>query len=110
MADSTIYLDGKAVGCAELASIAERELAAFFQAVTELYGDTYARLMAEKWIHRFDVGQIPLQSARRACRIVTVLVLASVLESGVQYPPEMLREAVSSNFRNGLQSTVDTIV
>jgi len=98
MADSTIYLDGKAVGCAELASIAERELAAFFQAVTELYGDTYARLMAEKWIHRFDVGQTPLESARRACRIVTVLVLAGLLESGVQCQPEMLREAVSSNF------------
>ena len=98
MADSTIYLDGKAVGCAELASIAERELAAFFQAVTELYGDTYARLMAEKWIHRFDVGQIPLESAGRACRLITVLVLAGLLESGVRCQPEMLREAVSSNF------------
>jgi hypothetical protein len=83
MADGTIHLDRKAVGCAELASIAEHELAAFFQAVTALYGDTYARLMAEKWIHRFDEEQIPIGRASRACRRVTVLVLADLAERGI---------------------------
>jgi hypothetical protein len=97
MANGTIHLRTKAAGCAELASIAERELAAYFQAVTELYGDTYARLMAEEWIRHFDVGHIPIESARRACRLVTLSAAASVVERGIQCEvnkPEMPRKAL----------------
>lgn len=37
--------------CAEPMTMAERELAAFFSAVTELFGKEQARLSAEDWLH-----------------------------------------------------------
>jgi DNA-directed RNA polymerase specialized sigma24 family protein len=37
--------------CAELVTMAERELAVLFTAVTELFGSEQARLSAEDWLH-----------------------------------------------------------
>lgn len=37
--------------CAELSAMAERELSAFFKAVTELFGSAQAETSANDWIH-----------------------------------------------------------
>ena len=37
--------------CSDLMTMAERELAAFFVAVKELFGSEQARLAAEDWLH-----------------------------------------------------------
>lgn len=38
-------------GCPELLARAEQELAAFFRAVTELFGSEQAEVSAEDWLH-----------------------------------------------------------
>jgi hypothetical protein len=38
-------------GCADLMTMAERELSAFFRAVTELFGLEQAELSAKDWLH-----------------------------------------------------------
>ena len=37
--------------CADLMTMAERELSAFFNAVTQLFGSEQAELSAEDWLH-----------------------------------------------------------
>jgi hypothetical protein len=37
--------------CPDLVAMAERELAAFFNAVTQLFGSEQAELSAEDWLH-----------------------------------------------------------
>jgi hypothetical protein len=55
--------------CADLATLAERELAAFFGAVTELFGSEQAELSAEEWLHEFTaIGSLPA-STRELRRI-----------------------------------------
>lgn len=40
--------------CADLMTLAERELAAFFSAVTELFGPEQAEHSAEDWLHELE--------------------------------------------------------
>jgi hypothetical protein len=40
--------------CADLMTMAERELAAFFRAVTELFGSEQAEHSAEDWLHELE--------------------------------------------------------
>ena len=47
-------MDNDKVDCACLMSMAERELAAFMSAVTELCGLDQARIAAEDWIYTFE--------------------------------------------------------
>jgi hypothetical protein len=56
--------------CADLAVMAERELSAFFRAVTELFGKEQAELSAEDWLHEFTaIGSLP--ASRRELRWIT---------------------------------------
>ena len=63
--------------CAELTTMAERELAALFSAVTELFGPEQARLAAEDWLHLFE-GMNRLPASTREWRRVTIEILALV--------------------------------
>lgn len=62
--------------CAELMAMAERELAAFLGAVTELYGAEQAEISAEIWLEELDsMSNLP-GPASRDWRTVTVAALA----------------------------------
>lgn len=63
--------------CADLMTMAERELAAFFGAVTEVFGAEQARLSAEDWLHELMAIQInDLPASPRQWRRLTVKVAA----------------------------------
>jgi hypothetical protein len=42
--------------CADLMTMAEQELAAFFRAVTELFGSEQAKHSAEDWLHELETS------------------------------------------------------
>jgi hypothetical protein len=52
-------------------TMAERELAAFFSAVTELFGSEQARLSAEDWLHEL-AAMNSLPASTRDWRRITV--------------------------------------
>jgi hypothetical protein len=51
-------------------SLAERELAAFFHAVTELFGAELAELSAKQWLHELETTE-DLPASTREWRRVT---------------------------------------
>lgn len=51
-------------GCAGLATMAERELSAFFRAVTQLFGSEQAELSAKDWLHELNESDTLPGSAR----------------------------------------------
>ena len=57
--------------CADLMSLAERELAAFFAAVTELYGSQLAEFAAKEWLRELEATD-DLPASTREWRWVTV--------------------------------------
>ena len=62
--------------CAEHMVMAERELAAFLSAVTELYGDEQATMAAAVWLEELDARNGLPGPASRDWRTLTVAVLA----------------------------------
>jgi hypothetical protein len=61
-------------GCADLIIMAERELSAFFNAVTQLFGSEQADLSAEEWLHELiEIDGLP--ATARECRLITARVL-----------------------------------
>ncbi len=59
--------------------MAQRELAAFFQAVTELFGREQAELSAEDWLQEVEAsGTLP--ASAREWRQITVKVIAQLAE------------------------------
>ena len=58
-------------GCASAAKMAERELSAFFGAVTELFGRDEAQLSAEDWLEEMNDIE-PLPSSIRDWRTITI--------------------------------------
>lgn len=57
--------------CANSVSLAERELAAFFGAVTELYGSELAEFAVEQWLRELEaIDYLPISA--REWRWVTV--------------------------------------
>jgi hypothetical protein len=72
---------------AGLMTTAERELSAFFNAVTELIGSEQARVSAEDWLQEFETLDSLSQLTRRDWREVTVAAsvrLASRLHASSQ--------------------------
>ena len=68
-----------ASGCAALVAMAEQELAAFFSAVTELFGSEQAERSAEDWLHEFEkLDAIP--SSAPEWRRITVNVSARLAD------------------------------
>ena len=61
--------------CGDLMKMAERELAAFFGAVTELFGPEQGEVSAKDWLHELTVSR-HLPESIREWRQLTVKVLA----------------------------------
>jgi hypothetical protein len=60
-------------GCADLMTMAERELSAFFNAVTQLFGSEQAELLAEDWLHELtEIDELP--ASTREWRLITAKV------------------------------------
>jgi hypothetical protein len=60
-------------GCADLMAMAEQELSAFFNAVTQLFGSAQADLSAEDWLHEL-IETDGLPSSIREWRLFTAKV------------------------------------
>ena len=57
-------------GCADLITMAEQELSAFFNATTELFGSEQAELSAEDWLRElFSIDGVP--ASAREWRLIT---------------------------------------
>ena len=61
--------------CGDLMAMAERELAAFFRAVTELFGSEQAAVSVEDWLHELAALN-DLPASTRQWRLLTVKVMA----------------------------------
>ncbi len=59
--------------CSDLAALAERELAAFFQAVAQLFGSEQAKLSVEDWLQE-AIEVDPLPTSVREWRSITAKV------------------------------------
>jgi hypothetical protein len=56
--------------CADLVTMAERELSAFFNAVTQWFGSEQAELSAEDWLHELiEIDGLP--TSAREWRLIT---------------------------------------
>jgi hypothetical protein len=61
--------------CSDLMGMGERELAAFFSAVTKLFGSEQAELSAEDWLRELmAINDLP--ASTRQWRLLTVKVLS----------------------------------
>jgi hypothetical protein len=61
------------LGCADFMAMAERELSAFFGAVTELFGSEEAELSAEDWLQELiEIDGLPVST--REWRLITAKV------------------------------------
>jgi len=59
--------------CPDLATMAERELSAFFNAITQLLGSEQAKLSAEDWLHELiEIDGLP--ASTREWRSITAKV------------------------------------
>ena len=68
-------------GCADLMTMAERELSAFFNAVTQLFGSEQAEVSAKDWLHELrEIDGLP--TSAREWRLITAKV-STRLPSGV---------------------------
>jgi hypothetical protein len=60
--------------CPDLMAMAERELAAFFNAITQLFGSEQAEVSAEDWLHELiEIDALP--TSAREWRLITAKVL-----------------------------------
>jgi len=72
--------------CADLMTMAERELSAFFNAVTQLFGSEQAELSAQDWLHELlamkrlpaSTGEWRLITAKVATRLANRLIASSL--------------------------------
>ena|SRR5271170_1130092 len=56
--------------CTDLVTTAERELSAFFSAITQLFGPEQAKLSAEDWLQELiEIGHLPVST--REWRLIT---------------------------------------
>jgi hypothetical protein len=59
--------------CDDLIALAERELSAFFSAVTQMFGSEQADLCAEDWLHELiEIDGLP--ASAREWRLITAKV------------------------------------
>ena len=59
--------------CADLTTMAERELSAFFNAVTQLFGSEQAEVSAEDWLEEL-IENDGLPTSAREWRVITAKV------------------------------------
>jgi hypothetical protein len=78
--------------CPELMTMAERELSAFFNAVTQLFGSEQAELSAEDWLHELiEIDGLP--TSTREWRLITAKV-------STRLPGRVNASSLSSEFTN----------
>jgi len=76
-------------------TMAERELSAFFNAVTQLFGSEQADLSAEDWLHELiEIESLP--SSTHEWRLITAKV-STRLPGGVNASPPPSRSAEFTN-------------
>ncbi|HWZ77485.1 MAG TPA: hypothetical protein VNX87_13170 [Candidatus Sulfotelmatobacter sp.] len=81
--------------CADSMNLAERELSAFFNAVTQLFGSEQADLAAEDWLHELiEIDRLP--ASAREWRLITAKV-STRLPGGVNASP---LSSLSAEFTN----------
>jgi hypothetical protein len=60
--------------CPDITTMAERELSAFFNAITQTFGSEQAELSAEDWMHELiEIDGLP--ASTREWRLITTKVL-----------------------------------
>jgi hypothetical protein len=60
--------------CPDLMTMAERELSAFFNAITQLFGSEQAEFSAEDWLHELiEIDGLPIST--HEWRLITTKVL-----------------------------------
>lgn len=78
--------------CTDLMTMAERELSAFFNAVTQLFGSEQAEISAEDWLQEsIEIDGLP--TSAREWRLITAKV-STRLPNGVNAP------SLSAEFTN----------
>jgi hypothetical protein len=78
--------------CTDLMTMAERELSAFFNAVTQLFGPEQAELSAEDWLQELiEIDRLP--TSAREWRLITAKV-STRLSNGVN------ASSISTEFTN----------
>ena len=75
--------------------VAERELASFLAAVTELYGPSQARFAAEDWLEEADLMDSPPRSEVRDWRSVTVAASARLASRVNEGAASAMRRSLS---------------
>lgn len=81
--------------CADLITMAERELAAFFSAVTQLFGSEQAELSAQDWLHELiEIDGLP--TSAREWRLITAKV-STRLRGGVKTSSRWSQSAECTN-------------
>jgi hypothetical protein len=79
-------------GCADLMTMAERELSAFFSAVSQLFGSEQAELSAEDWLHELiEIDGLP--ASAREWRLITAKV-------ATRLPGRVNASSLSTEFTN----------
>ena len=79
-------------GCADLIIMAERELSAFFNAVTQLFGSEQADLSAEEWLHELiEIDGLP--TSAREWRLITA-------KASTRLPSGVNASSISAEFTN----------
>jgi hypothetical protein len=78
--------------CADLVTMAERELSAFFNAVTRIFGSNQAERSAEDWLQELiEIDGLP--TSAREWRLITAKVLTRL-------PREVNASSLSTEFTN----------
>jgi hypothetical protein len=78
--------------CPDLATMAERELSAFFNAVTQLFGPKQAELSAEDWLHELTETE-GLPTSAREWRLITA-------KASTRLPSGVNASSLSTEFTN----------
>jgi hypothetical protein len=78
--------------CADLMTMAERELSAFFNAVTQLFGSEQAELAAEDWLHEL-IETDGLPASVREWRLITA-------KASIRLPNGVNASSLSTKFTN----------
>jgi hypothetical protein len=78
--------------CADVMTMAERELSAFFNAVTQLFGSEQAELSAEDWLHEL-IETEGLPTSAREWRLITA-------QASTRLPNRVNASSLSTEFTN----------
>ena len=78
--------------CPDLTMMAERELSAFFNAVSQLFGSEQAEISAEDWLKELIESDV-LPSSAREWRLITAKV-------STRLPRELNASSLSAQFTN----------